>query len=108
MYFIDTHTHIYLSEFDDDRDEIMKKAQESNVEFTIMPAIDSSTHGAMLAMEKTYENCFSMIGLHPCSVNQDYEKELSIINQYLEKRNFLFNNQFSSISNLSKNLKSPS
>ena len=89
MYFIDTHTHIYLPEFDDDRNETMQKAREFNVEFTIMPAIDSSTHEAMLTVESTYENCYSMIGLHPCSVNQEYEKELSIINQYLEKRKFL-------------------
>src|SRR6476646_4079832 len=89
MYFIDTHTHIYLPEFDDDRSQIMQKAQACDVEFTIMPAIDSSTHEAMMAVESSYKNCYSMIGLHPCSVNQDYEKELSIIHQYLEKRNFL-------------------
>jgi len=89
MYFIDTHTHIYLSEFDEDRDNIMQKAKEINVEITIMPAIDSSTHEKMFQTESVYQNCYSMIGLHPCSVNQDFGKELSLINEYLAKRKFV-------------------
>ena len=89
MYFIDTHTHIYLPEFADDIDAVMQKAKEANVRIAIMPAIDSTTHDAMLTVESTYENCYSMIGLHPCSVNQDYEKELDAVKQYLAKRNFI-------------------
>src|SRR5690348_982634 len=89
MYFIDTHTHIYLPEFDEDRSAVMQRARENNVEITVMPAIDSTTHKAMFTVESTYENCYSMIGLHPCSVNQDYEKELEPVQQYLQKRKFL-------------------
>jgi TatD DNase family protein len=89
MYFIDTHTHIYLSEFDDDRDNIMQRAKEANVEITIMPAIDSSTHKKMIQTESIYPNCYSMIGLHPCSVNQDFGKELSLIDEYLVERKFV-------------------
>ena len=89
MYFIDTHTHIYLPEFDDDRPVMMQRAKESDVEITIMPAIDSTTHKVMLEVESAFENCYSMIGLHPCSVNQDYGKELQIINDYLAKRKFV-------------------
>jgi TatD DNase family protein len=89
MYFIDTHTHIYLPEFDDDRNIVMQKAKENNVEITIMPAIDSTTHTKMLQVEDGFENCYSMIGLHPCSVNQDYDSELTIVTKYLKQKNFL-------------------
>jgi TatD DNase family protein len=89
MYFIDTHTHIYLPEFDDDRDTMMKRTREAGVELSILPAIDSSTHKKMLDLEAAYKQCHSMIGLHPCSVNQDYEKEISIVNEYLQKREFI-------------------
>src|SRR5690348_15570871 len=89
MYFIDTHTHIYLSEFDDDRDIIMQRAKDSDVGITIMPAIDSTTHNAMIGMESTYENCYSMIGLHPCSVSDSYEHELDVVKGYLDKRKFI-------------------
>jgi len=89
MYFIDTHTHIYLSEFDEDRDTLMQRAKDANVEITIMPAIDSSTHEKMFQIESFYPHCYSMIGLHPCSVNQDFGKELSLINDYLAQRKFV-------------------
>jgi TatD DNase family protein len=89
MYLIDTHTHIYLSEFDNDRTKMMQRATESGVELIIMPAIDSSTHEAMIKVESDFENCFSMIGLHPCSVKQDFEMELNIVKDFLEKRKFI-------------------
>jgi TatD DNase family protein len=89
MYFIDTHTHIYLPEFDEDRDAMMERAKEANVNISILPAIDSSTHESMLNVESTYENCYAMIGLHPCSVNQDYENEVDIIEAYLKQRSFI-------------------
>jgi TatD DNase family protein len=89
MYFIDTHTHIYLPEFDDDRQAMMQRAKEANVKITIMPAIDSSTHEAMIEMESAYKNCYSMIGVHPCSVNQNLEDELKIVKDYLSKRKFI-------------------
>lgn len=86
---IDTHAHIYLPEFDQDREEILKRANAEGVLAICLPAIDSSTHEAMLQAEKDYPVCRSMIGLHPCSVKEDFEKELSIIEQYLEKRAFI-------------------
>ena len=89
MYFIDTHTHIYLPEFDEDRTLMMQKARDAGVEVTIMPAIDSSTHDRMFTTENSYANCFSMIGLHPCSVNQQYENELKLISENLSKRKFI-------------------
>ena len=89
MYFIDTHTHIYLPEFDDDRDSMMNKALEANVTTTILPAIDSTTHKVMLDAESTYSNCYAMMGLHPCSVNQDFKGEIEIARQYLKQRKFV-------------------
>jgi TatD DNase family protein len=89
MYFIDTHTHIYLPEFDEDREAAMQRAKEADIGITIMPAIDSATHENMMMVESTYENCYSMMGLHPCSVNENYEKQLAIINKYLEQRKFI-------------------
>src|SRR6185369_7031622 len=62
------------------------RAKQANVEITIMPAIDSTTHEAMFGMESIHENCYSMIGLHPCSVNEDYNKELDVLQQYLGQK----------------------
>src|SRR5215207_2698340 len=89
MYFIDTHTHIYLPEFSDDRDAMMARARSAGVERFLLPAIDSSTHAIMLETEEHFPGCQSLMGLHPCSVNQDFEAEMTQILNYLAKRTFL-------------------
>ncbi|MGZ8537904.1 MAG: TatD family hydrolase, partial [Flavisolibacter sp.] len=85
MYFIDTHTHIYLSEFDDDRDEVFKRAREAGILEFYLPAIDSTTYAKMIQIEEKYHGCHAMVGLHPCSVNQYYANEIEIIKEYLKE-----------------------
>ena len=90
MILIDSHAHIYLKEFDDDRDQMMGRAREAGVQEILMPAIDSSTHNMMLGVEKTYPGlCRSMMGLHPCSVGENYLKELETVSQYLKNQKFV-------------------
>ena len=89
MYLIDTHAHIYLPEFDDDRQACIDRAKEAGVERIFMPAIDSSTHEMMLKTEKQFPSCVAMMGLHPCSVKPDYETELEMIENWLQKRKFI-------------------
>jgi TatD DNase family protein len=89
MKLIDSHAHIYLPEFDADREEMLEKAKKQGIDTILMPAIDSSTHDAMMEVEKRWSNCRSMIGLHPCSVNQGFEKEIEIIEGLLKQRSFI-------------------
>ena len=89
MYLIDSHSHVYLPEFADDRQEVMEKAREQGVEMMFLPAIDSSTHDVMMEMERVFPQCRAMIGLHPCSVKPDYDRELNIIKDHLSIRNFI-------------------
>jgi TatD DNase family protein len=86
---IDTHAHIYLPEFDKDREQIILNAKGNGVEKILMPAIDSSTHENMFRVEEEFEGCISMIGLHPCSVKENYIEELAIVKKYLAERNFI-------------------
>ncbi len=85
---IDTHTHLFLKEFDEDRDEMMKRALENGVNKVYLPNIDSSTTEKMLAMEKAYDWAKPMIGLHPCSVKDNVEEELQHIKYWLKKHSF--------------------
>ncbi len=90
MNSIDTHSHIYLPEFDKDRTEMLQKAEKEGVSSIFMPAIDSATHEQMLQIELDFSGrCFSMMGLHPCSVKENFEEELRIAAAYLEKRKFI-------------------
>jgi TatD DNase family protein len=87
---IDTHSHIYLREFDGDRDSMLKKAENEGIKLILMPAIDNETHLAMLGIEAQYpEKCLSMMGLHPCSVKEGYKQELNRVEEYFVKRNFV-------------------
>jgi TatD DNase family protein len=86
---IDTHTHLYLPEFDADRDEVMRRAKLEGVEKFFLPAIDSRVIGSMLDMEAAYPGqVHAMMGLHPCSVKEDYESELEPAEQWLSRRQF--------------------
>lgn len=86
---VDTHTHIYLEQFDEDRAEMMQRAQDNGVEKFYLPNIDSTSIDAMLALESTYpESCIAMMGLHPCSVQANYQEELAIVKEWLDKRYF--------------------
>lgn len=83
---IDTHCHIYLEDFDVDRAEMIAKAENEGVSHFIMPAIDSGTYEKMIALEKIFPGkCLAMIGLHPCSVKEGFEKELTLVENYLGK-----------------------
>lgn len=85
MMLIDTHTHLYLKQFDEDRKEVIEKALEQNIQRFYLPNIDSSTIKPLKKLAIQYpEYCYPMMGLHPCSVKADYEKELSIIFKELE------------------------
>lgn len=86
---IDTHAHLYLSKFDDDRDATMQRALDNGIERIYLPNIDHSTIDAMLAMEVDYpDRCFAMMGLHPCSVKENYLEELQLVEEWLDKRPF--------------------
>ena len=89
MELIDSHSHIYLPEFEQDRTEMLERAKEAGVREILMPAIDSSTHQAMISLQDLHPHCISMIGLHPCSVKQDYQNEITIIKEWLVKRKFI-------------------
>ncbi len=87
---IDSHCHIYDGKFDEDRDEVIKKAEANGVERIFMPNCDSSTIDAMIACEDNYPGiCISTMGLHPCYVKENYEVELAIVERWLSQRPFL-------------------
>jgi TatD DNase family protein len=87
--FIDTHTHLYSEEFDADRYDRINDAISKSVTKFFMPNVDSSTIEGMLQLEVHFpDQCFPMMGLHPCSVKQNYREELAVIKKWLDTRRF--------------------
>lgn len=85
----DTHTHIYLPEFDEDRDAMIQRAKDAGVEHLYLPNIDSSSIDPMMKSCKDYPGyCSPMMGLHPGSVKENYKDELAVIENWLQKVKF--------------------
>ncbi len=88
MRLIDTHSHLFLEEFSEDLPQVIERARSAGITHIFMPNIDSTTIDSMLSVCNTYNYyCFPMIGLHPTSVNADYEKELEIVARELKSFN---------------------
>jgi TatD DNase family protein len=86
---IDTHAHLYAAQFDSDRAEMLKRATDEGVKKIFLPAIDSETHAAMIALETSDPTrYFAMMGVHPCSIDADFETELAVAERYLNERPF--------------------
>ena len=89
MRLIDTHCHLYLKEFAGDIGEIIQRAEKEGVEKFYLPAIDSSVLDDLLALEDQFpDKCIGMIGLHPCSVKDNYKDELRLVEEWLDRRSF--------------------
>lgn len=89
MVITDTHTHLYSEAFDEDREEMIAKALESQVTRFFVPAIDSTYAQAMFDLEKKFpENVFLMSGLHPTHVKENYRDELEFVEKELSRRRY--------------------
>lgn len=90
MILTDTHTHLYSSQFSEDREAMMQRAFDLNIKRFFIPAIDKSYAPAMIELEKQFpENVFLMMGLHPTSVKENYEEELTFVEQQFAERDFV-------------------
>ena len=76
---IDTHTHIYLKHFAEDRLEMLERAKEVGVEHLFLPNIDRESVAAMKELSEAHSNIYPMMGLHPSHVKEDYEEELAVV-----------------------------
>ena len=89
MDFVDTHAHLYAKQFKSDRDAMLQRAIDKGIQRFYLPNIDSSSIEGMLALEAQYpDRCFAMMGLHPCSVKENYKEELTLVKKWLDKRPF--------------------
>jgi TatD DNase family protein len=89
MILTDTHTHLYSSQFQEDRNEMMQRAIEAGVSRLFVPSIDSTYTQKMYDVEAQFpNNVFLMMGLHPTYVKENYLEELAFVETELERRKF--------------------
>jgi TatD DNase family protein len=88
--FIDTHTHLYDDRLNEAKqDEMIRRALDAGVEKMYMPNCDQHTIPGMMRIAKDFpEQCLPMMGLHPTYIKEDYQAELAIVKEWLEKESF--------------------
>jgi TatD DNase family protein len=82
--FIDTHAHIYSSEFEADIEGVIERALHAGIEAIVMPSIDKSHFNSMTLLSETYPSFLKpLIGIHPCSISQNFEEEFELFEKEL-------------------------
>lgn len=88
--FIDTHTHLYVDAFDEDREEVVNRAIESGINKLLLPNIDVATIDSMNSLcSKFPNNCYPMMGLHPGNVDADWQANLEKMKDLLFNGNYI-------------------
>lgn len=91
MQWIDTHTHIYLENFDNDRDEIITEALDLGFHALLLPNIDVESLSLIKSVCEKYPTiCMPMVGLHPCDVKEDFRDKLDILKNIFKNRQTYF------------------
>ena len=85
MYkLIDTHSHLFVEEFAEDRAEVMRRAQEAGITHIVMPNIDVASIAPMLQVCAEFPFCYPTIGLHPTEVKENYRQVLATMKAQLD------------------------
>jgi TatD DNase family protein len=89
MTLTDTHTHLYLPDFDNDREAVLERAFQNDVSKIFLPNIDASTVDPMLRLVEQFpDQIFPMMGLHPTSVKENFREELNHVKSWLDRKIF--------------------
>lgn len=88
-YWIDTHAHVYVDQYNEDRAEMLARTEAQDVKKIYMPNIDHTSIDGMLEAEAKYPHlCMATMGVHPCSIKKDFQRELYLVEDWLRKRTF--------------------
>lgn len=80
MILTDTHTHLYYEADPEKLTQLMQRCFDKNISRLFLPNVDSSSVHQVFNLAKLYpDNCFPMLGLHPCDVKENFEEELDLI-----------------------------
>ena len=90
MKIIDTHTHLYLNQFKDDIDKVIKRSIDKGINKFIFPAIDSTHFDDMHDLKNKYPgSIYLMSGLHPTNVKENYKEELEFVVNSLKSHSYV-------------------
>jgi TatD DNase family protein len=87
--FIDTHTHLFLTEFDHDRNEAINRAFSTGIYKMFLPNVDRHSIRPMLDLARSFPGkLYPMMGLHPTSARENYKEEIKIVEEWFSREKF--------------------
>ena len=82
---LDSHSHIYCSDFDEDRRQVIVRAQEAGVRHIILPNENLPSVEQLIAVRDAWPGYISIaLGLHPEDVDGDFESQLTAMRPLLD------------------------
>ena len=88
-FLVDTHAHLYADQFKSDRNEMMERAIDEGIRHIFLPNIDETSITGMMDLEAQFPDiCHAMMGLHPCSVKENYIEVLAMMEKWFHERPF--------------------
>ena len=80
MVLTDTHTHLYYETIADKRGALMERCLNNNISRLFLPNVDRESVPLVFDLVQAYpDQCYPMLGLHPCSVKENWQQELNDI-----------------------------
>ncbi len=67
---IDTHAHVYLEQFDEDREAVLSRAREAGVAVVVLPAIDVASIREAVRLCGRHDGLYAMAALHPSETKE--------------------------------------
>jgi len=90
MKLIDTHSHIYSSQFENDIYDVIARAKDNNIEKILLPNVDLESIPQMMNLVSEFPDiCIPMMGIHPTSIKENYREDLAIAKKYLDENKFI-------------------
>jgi TatD DNase family protein len=88
--YIDTHAHLYVRQFDSDRQAVVERLTKAGIDYVFLPNIDEASIPSMLEMVRAYPGvCYPMMGLHPCHVEPDFEQVLTRMRASFDRESYI-------------------
>lgn len=82
---IDAHCHLDFEVFDNDRDEVLKRAADNNISKIVIPGTEKKFWHRITTLCNNYEQLHACYGLHPYWANKHEKQDITLLSQYIEK-----------------------
>ncbi len=73
----DTHCHLDLNKFDEDRNAVIQRASDAGVERILIPALELASSKAVIQLANSHPNIFAAVGFHPTDLDEWNENSIN-------------------------------